>query len=981
MMIVQVWAQTKTVTGKVTDESGGPVAGASIIVKGTRLGTTSGSDGSFTLSVPSTASAITVSFAGYSAIDVSVTKSNNVAVRLISNSAGLDNIVVVGYGSAKKKSDVAGSVTQISAEKIQEKPVANLLDALQGKVAGLQVYTSSGEPSATPTVRFNGVGSLGASSTPLYVLDGIPIDAGTIISLNPEDMQSITVLKDASATSIYGSRAANGVIYYTTKKGSANKSQVTLQTQYSVSNLIKSTKDLFNSFMNTKQFTDFQVASGQQTQAQVNATLATYHADTKWYKSYYKENAPTYSANLGVSGGGGKTTYYVSGSYFKQEGLAYRSGYERYTFRSNVTTAVTNWLKMGINLSGGYDKRQANPYGSNSTNRGLAFLAQPYYSPLDSNGNKIYGLIPGWNRYAPEYLADKVQANQNNVQLNPTGYIEVTPVKNLILKSQGGMDFYDYRLNSVRYPSYIGALNSGQVSEEFDRGITKTITNTAEYRFNIAKRHSFTALAGQEFIRNTTTQFISSSSGQTDDRLVLLSAGPSSITATSSRTEYSYLSYFGRLNYNLNQKYYLDFSIRNDQSSRFGKDLRGATFYSVGAQWKIKEESFLSNTKWLTDLNIKASIGTNGNSAIDNYQALATVGNNTSSAYGLNTGFYISASGNPLLAWETQRQINVGFQALLFNRLSVEAEYFDRKTTNMIIDVPYAYTSGFSSVTSNVGSLNNHGVDVALSYDVLKSTKPGGGFLTAYGNFGWVEQRVTELFQGKNYYSIPNTGVTWAVGQSVNYYYPIFSHIDPATGNPLWYVPNASADQVINTNKDSKNVTSVFNSTSLLQNTGIKRYAPFNGGFGLSGGYRGFSIGVDFTYSQGKYLINNDRYFFENPSQFSGFNQSVNVLDYWKKPGDVTRFPKYGIQFTQFDSRLIENASFVRLKSLTVAYNVPKSVLNKTKVISGVKVYAQFRNLLTWTKYSGPDPEVDSNLSLGAYPNTRQSAVGLNFNF
>lgn len=972
---LQVNAQTKTVTGKVTDaKDGTPIAGVSITVKGA-AGTVTQPDGSFKIVVPSATKSISISSVGYDKADVNIPTSGVINYSLVREDSKLDEVVVIGYGTAKKKTDVAGSVVQVSGDRIQDRPAANVLDALQGQVPGLQVYTSSGEPSATPSVRLNGVGSLGASSTPLYLMDGVPIDPGTVLSLNPEDFESVTVLRDASATSIYGSRAANGVIYFTTKKGKANRSQISLNTQYGVSNLVKPTLNLFNSFMNTKQFTDFRVAIGQQTPAQIAALLAQFNGDTKWYKTYYQENVPTTQLDLNISGGGGKTTYYISGSYFDQEGLAYRSGYKRYTLRSNVTTTVNDWFQLGLNLFGGYDERETNPYGTNNTNRGLALLAAPYFSPTDASGKPYPDLIPGWNRYNPEYLANTNRGNSNNLQFNPSGYVQLSPFKGFTLKAQAGFEIYDFRENTTRMPSFIGSLNNGAVSESFTRGSTKTLTNTAEYKISFKERHNFTLLAGQEFIESNTTSFAGSSTGQTDDRLITVSAGPTNFAASSGRTEYAFLSYFGRVNYNLDSKYFLDLSVRNDQSSRFGRDLRGATFYSVGTMWKASKESFLSNVKWLNDLNVKATIGTSGNSSIGNYQSLATVG---TGLYNAGTTFGISAAGNPLLSWETQRQINFGISGTVFNRLNFDIEYYNRKTSNMLVSVPYAFTSGFSNITSNVGSLVNTGVNANLNYAIIKKRDAG---LNTYVNIGLVKEEVTELFQGKQFYIIPNTGVSWAVGQPVSYFYPIFAQVNPTNGLPEWYLPNSDPNKIVITNKDPKSVTSNFNTNALQQNTGIKRYAPLTGGFGFSGNYKSFSFQADFSFASGKYMINNDRFFFENPGQFPGFNQSVNVLDYWKQPGDVARFPRVGQQFTQFDSRLIEDASFMRLKNLTIAYNVSKDVLARTKAITGARFFVTFRNIWTLTNYSGPDPEVDTNVSLGANPNTSQVSFGLGLQF
>lgn len=296
----------------------------------------------------------------------------------------------------------------------------------------------------------------------------------------------------------------------------------------------------------------------------------------------------------------------------------------------------------------------------------------------------------------------------------------------------------------------------------------------------------------------------------------------------------------------------------------------------------------------------------------------------------------------------------------------------------MLLSVPFPYTSGFANINSNVGSLKNWGWNFSLDVDVIR--KPDA-YLTPYVNFNYNNQKVTELFQGRNYWIQPNTGVCWVVGQPVSYFYPIFKQVNSTNGLPEWYQANSNPDLIVYTQKDDSKVTSTFNSTGLQQNTGIKRYAPFAGGFGFSGGYKGFYAQCDFSFVQGKYMINNDRYFFENPNQFTGFNQSRTILDYWKKPGDVATFPKYGVQFTQFDTRLIENASFMRLKNLTVGYALPQSILKKSGFINGCKFYVTGRNLFTVTKYTGPDPEIDTNVTLGANPNTRQVAVGLDLQF
>jgi TonB-linked SusC/RagA family outer membrane protein len=978
LAFTQSFAQNRTVTGKVTDDKGAAIAGASVVAKSSKGGTTTAADGTFKLTVPNTVKVLTISSLNYVQKDVTIAANNTANASLVTSAAdALDEVVVVGYGSAKKKSDATGSVVTVNAERLQDRPSANILDALQGQVPGLQVFTSNGEPSTTPSVRLNGVGSLGSSSTPLYVLDGVAINAGTIISLNPEDFESITVLKDASATSIYGSRAANGVIYITSKKGKINNSKISIQSQYGVSNLVKPTTDYFNSMMNAQQLGAFEVGSGLRTATGLQTLRNLYGADvdTKWYKYYYRENAPTSQLDLNISGGGGRTTYYVSGSAFKQQGLAYRSDYERYTFRANVNSAVNNWMKMGVNISGGHDERMTNAYSSAAnTNGGLSILNLPYYPTKDANGVDYPNLIPGLQQYNPQYLQDMNPSVGRNLTLNSSAFVSINPFNGLIIKTQTGIDFYDYHVQSKRLPSNIASLNNGSTSESFTRSSLTTITNTAEYSFKVKERNSFVLLAGQEYVYNNVKGLSGSSTGQTDDRLTLISAGPTNYLASSSKTEYAYTSYFGRLNYNLDSKYFVDLSVRNDLSSRFGRELRGATFYSAGLMWKAKKEKFLQNVKWIDDLTFKGSLGTSGNSSVGDYQSLALVGTNL---YNTGSGFGVSSPGNPQLSWETQKQTNIGIQATLFKKLNVDVEYFNRITNNMVISVPYPYSSGWSTVTSNVGSLKNSGFNANVNYDFIKKKS---SFLNVYVNVGYVEQKITELFQGRQYWIIPNTGVAWAVGQPVNFFYPIFAGIDPANGDATWYRPNADPNKVVETTKGA--TTNVFNTVGLQQNLGIARVPPLNGGFGFSARHREFSVNADFSFSQGKYLLNNDRYFTENGNVFGGsYNQSYLVNDYWKKPGDITRFPRWNVQQTQFDSRLIENASFLRLKNLTFAYDFSKTLLDKQKVISGARLYVTGRNIWTLTNYTGPDPEVDSNLSIGANPNTSQIVVGFNLQF
>lgn len=956
-------AQTLQVTGIVTDAAdNSPLAGAAVKIKGTAAGVSCDAFGKFTIKANPN-SILEFSYIGMKAIEVAVNGRSVINVSLESDAVLLRETVVVGYGTAKKPGNIVGSISSVTSEKIQNKPVANVMDALQGQVAGLQIYTSSGEPSATSSVRLRGVGSLTAGNTPLYVLDGIPVESGSIVSLNQNDFESITVLKDASATSIYGSRAANGVIFITTKRGRIGEdAKVSFNASYGISSLANKS---FLSPMNSTQLLAHQLEYGIITPARWQE-LTDSGVDTKWVNYFFNNNAPTKQSDISVRGGGGRTTYYVSGSYIFQEGSSIRSTFEKYTFRSNIESQVKKWMRIGFNLSGGYDIRENSGYtyqGSNSTAGGIfgTILRQPYYNPYDSEGKPV-DYIPGVNAYSPYYLLAKQPSQGNNAQFNPNLFVQFTPFKGFTLRTQAGMDAYDYRSTNKRLPSYAGSLNNGQTNETFARGITRTITNTAEYKFMVANKHEIVVLAGHEGIDYNYDAFGATTSGQTDDRLTLLTAGPTNVNPTNSKAAYAYLSFFSRLNYSFGDKYFADFSIRNDGSSRFGRLNRSATFYAGGFMWNAKKENFLKDVKFIDKLNVKASIGTTGNSSIGNYDHLATVGTNQ---YNTTSGWILSTAGNPELGWEKQMLTNIGFNAEFFERLRVELDYYIKVTENMLMSVPTPYTSGFSSIMANVGTMENKGIDLTIGFDVIKTKDTYFGINTT---FNYNKNKITKLFYDLNEWVVPNTGVGYVVGKAVEFYYPVFAGVDPADGKQTWYLPN------------STETTKTFNASALQQMTGKPRYAPYSGGVSLNFSWKGIGLAADFSYVIGKYIVNNDRYFNENPYNFRGYNQSTAVLKSWKNVGDVTDFPKYG-EVLQFDTHLLENASFIRMKNLTASYTFPKVIFGQKNPFDNLRINVTGRNLWTYTKYKGADPEIDSNLTYGAYPNSKQLSIGLQLVF
>ena len=961
-----VTAQVTKVTGTViSEEDGLPVVGASILVKGTAVGTVTDMDGKFQLpNVPSSAKTLVISFIGMQSQELPIKQTMNVILK--PDTETLEEVVVLGYGSGKKIGSIVGSVAKVNSEKLSAKPVANAMDALQGQVSGLQVYTSSGEPGSSSSSYIRGVGSLTADNEPLYVLDGTPVSSSVMVMMNPNDFESVTVLKDASATSIYGSRAANGVIYITTKRGKiGEKAVITASGNYGTARLARRVSNP----MNSTELLNYQLSHGiikQETYDKyINSGI-----DTNWEDYFFKDDAPTYQANLSIQGGSNKTMYYVSGSYYFQDGITPRSEYNRYTFRSNLESRPTDWLRFGANFGATYDEQQTSLFtyqGSNNLNGGIfgTILNPTYYNPYGEDGSKL-DVIPGLNRYSPYYLSDKQPSSSNTAQLDGTAFIQLNPIEGLTIRSQFGIEAYDFRQTSKRLASHPNATQGGYTYEAFRRNAKLTITNTAEYNFKIKDIHDFTILIGQEGIKNDYQRFGSETTGQSDDRLSMLEAGTAATLLGADENDlytYQFLSFFGRINYALNDKYFADFSIRNDASSRFGKDNRNAIFMSGGLMWNMKKESFLEDVNFLSDLKLKASIGTTGNSSIGNYDHLALVGTNLYNAQG---GWKINTPGNGDLGWEKQTLANIGIEASFWNKYRIELTYYNKKTSNMLMDVPVPYTSGFSSITQNVGSMTNSGVEIAVSLDLLKTKDWFVGFNM---NYAYNKNKITELFYGYDEWAMPNYLVSYNVGEPVQYYMSEWAGVDPADGQQMWYIPGTDGE-----------TTKEYDEERLQQATGKKRYAPHNGGFGLNVSWKGLSLNADFAWVLGKYMVNNDYYFAANPYNFAGYNQSKDVLNEWKEPGDITDIPAYG-NVMQFDTHLLENASFLRLKNISLSYTLPKNWLLPTKVIQGVRIMATARNLFTITNYKGADPELDTNLTYGAYPNTKQFTIGAELTF
>ena len=976
LMTAATASAQKLVSGRVTDTHGEPVMGATVRVPGTKVITTTDANGNFKLKgVPATAKKISVSYIGMQPTTVSV--AGNVQVVLKDNELG--EAVVIGYGTAQKVGTVVGSVKKVGGEKVENNPTANVADALQGKVAGLQVLNNSGDAGDinNASIKLRGTGSFTASNTPLIVIDGSPAGTGMLAMLNDKDIESVTTLKDASATSIYGSRAANGVIFITTKKGRAEeKAQITISQSVGWSQLANA----INNQMNSSELLQFQLENGIITPDQYQ-TYKLHGANTNWQKYFFDNAAPMYNTDFSLRGGSGNTTYFVSASYKSQNSLTKVGHLKRYTLRSNLDTKPKQWLNFGLKQSVAYTDRLYNPDVSrdelvaNTANAVCAaYLYPAYWDPYSEEAKKTH-YITFANATDPMWQRQMMPATINDIIYNGVAYAQIQPVKGLTIKSQLGLYASDGRIFQATNPTIPDLNGVGSASASSSRSSMWTITNTVEYKFNIGDKHAITLLAGQEGIKGSSKGFDASATGITDSRLLNFAGATTPNMPGYSSSKYEYLSFFGRADYALMNRYFFNFTVRNDKSSRFGADNRAANFLSGGVMWRLSDETFMAATKsWLTDLQVKYSVGSTGNSEIGNYSSL---GLTTTTQYNGDAGLVIAQPSNKELGWEKQIQSNVGLTARLFDRVNIDVNYYNRKTKNMLMSTPLAYTTGFSSMMLNVGQLTNNGVEVEVSYDAFRSRD---AFVNVYANFAYNANKIDKLFNGQQSWDRPSYYLSYVVGKSINYYMAEFAGVDKNDGLAMWYTKGNHGNGKTVHEFNPETMTKTY-SNDLLQDVGKSYYPNMNGGFGFTASWKGLSLNADFAFVLNKYMLNMDYQFSTNNANAKqGFNQSRDMFKMWKKPGDITDIPSLATE-NVIDSRVLQNASFLRLKNLTLSYSLPQQWMQATRFFDSVRIYATARNLFTATKYKGGDPEMDGNIALGFYPSTRQYMLGVEVSF
>ena len=977
---IAAWAQT-VITGTVVSAADGePLIGASVKVKGEKAAAVTDLNGKFKIN---TEAGKTLVFSYIAMETLERPAKNGMLVKMQTAEEMMDELVVTGYGTGKKLGSLVGSVVTVDNKKMEKAVTPNFTDALAGQVSGLSVLTSSGDPSKSASIRLRGINSISSSSTPLFILDGAPISSTMFNTLNPSDIQDITVLKDAASTAIYGSRAANGVIVITSKKGKLNeKANLVVKGQYGFSTPVADGLQM----MNSQQYIQFRDMIGQPVSQSIKDLVNNYGISTNWRDEVLSNNAPTYTVDAALTGGSEHINYYLSFNHHSQEGLIEQSKMHREALRANVEGRLNRWFKAGVQLNLGTNSYQQNNEAEASdlyTSNPMLFsrLALPYDAPkyysFDDNGNIVWGNRADKLKYSglthPSFVNENRSYKKNNLTLMLNAFEQLNPIEGLTIRAQQAMDGYDYTTDNryIPYEAFTTPMGSsvaaseGYVSNSFQRYASYTFTHTIEYRKKI-KDHSFSALIGEESIFSRSRSFGVFTEGQTDPRQLRLTDGTSIAigNVSDSRAEESFNSFFGTLSYDFAGKYYLDASYRADGSSKFAPGHRWGHFYSVGGMWDLKKENFLKDVDWLDNLQARATYGLVGNSTgAGSYDYYGLFG--TGSMYNGQSSMGISNPSNSTLTWEKVGSFNAGVTFGFLDRVVLNVDAYRRKTSDMLMSIPFSYTTGFGGGMGNIGAMVNKGFDADINVKLLKTSDIDWTFKA---NVNYNKNEITELFAGRDEYIIANTGLKLEVGKPYGeFYYVEYAGVDPRDGKPMWYDIDGNLTKVYNEERDSK-----F--------TGKQRYAPWSGGFGTTFSWKGLSVTADFAWQHGKYMINNDNYFMKNANQGTSYNQAVDMLNIWTKPGDITDIPKYGEQI-QFDTHLLEDASFLRMKNLIVQYSLPEKWMKATKGIQNAKVFFVGRNLFTATKFSGYDPEPDINLVKFNYPNTRQFVFGMELTF
>ncbi|MBC7759210.1 MAG: TonB-dependent receptor [Phormidesmis sp. FL-bin-119] len=1023
--ITTAMAQNKTITGKVVGADDGlPLPGVSVRVKGGTAGTSTGADGNFSLNAPQSAAVLTFTYIGFVSQEVSVGSNNRVEVRLVTDAKQLSEVVVVGYGTSTRQS-FTGSAAVVTSEVFENRPVTSFEKALQGAVAGVTVSSVSGQPGAASTVRVRGVASISASATPLYVIDGIPITTGdlsqvattsdVLSSINPNDIESITVLKDASAGSIYGSRAANGVILITTKKGKSGVTKFTASVNGGYSSQAVDKHQTLDATQYFKQYFDYyynlRLAAGDSpaaaalsantsTKARLavnpynianpyvaGGTLdpnASLYYDTDWRDAVINRGEVK-NINVSAQGGSDATRFFISGGVFDQKGIVLASNFKRYSGKINVSNQVNKAINIGINTTLSYTD-QNTPAGAGGAANPVRFsdVVSNVYSlyQRDANGNPVvapsgslvYNYInPISVDFNPLGLAEKDEYITRTARaiLNP--YAEIGFTDHLKFRTNVGLDYINNRERLFYNPEHgNGAAPKGRAERYTVQDITVTFSNTLTYARQFGD-HDLTLLVGQEAYRTKYDNITASTTGFPFNGVPELVAGSVPGAPNSFITQKRLSSYFTRASYSFNNKYFLQGSFRRDGSSVFGSENRFGNFYSGGVAWRIGEENFLQDVKWLDELKLRASYGIVGNDRIGRYdaQGLYGLGNN----YQGQSGITYTNLANRALRWEENASTDIGVEFSLFSgRLGGEVSYYNKAAKGLLYNQPLSYTTGFASVTTNLASMDNKGFDILLTGIPLKNTD--FTWNTSF-NITTVKNKIKKLAGNE---VITGTKRLRVGSDLYQFYLRDYAGVDPADGAPLWYIDQLGSDGKPNgtrvTTRNYNLGTRYDNGSSL---------PDFTGGLTNTLRYKRFDFTAFLFYSYGGKIYDNLLQTLSHSGRNNGTQLTPGVYSAWSKAGDITNTPRFRPTNTDLgdsqSTRFLYDGSYIRVKNLTLGYDLKSDWARKVK-LANARLYLSGENMFTFAKHKGMDPETEiTGLANFDVPNIKTFSLGLNVGF
>jgi TonB-linked SusC/RagA family outer membrane protein len=1006
-------AQDRTISGKVLDATGAPIAAASITVKESHQGTSTGADGSFSLSVAANAKTLIVSAVNYTLAEFNIQNKRDLgSLTLQTSNTSLNEVVVVAYGQTKK-TNITGSVTTISGAAVADKPFSSVDKTLQGAVAGVQVSSTSGQPGSATDIRIRGIGSISASASPLWVIDGVAATTGdqssntttsnVLATMNPDDIESITVLKDAASTAVYGSRASNGVILVTTKKGRAGKTRINLSAE------VGQNSQAFNP--NVKPVNSIQTqtllrqglinAGYVSTNAQADALiidptnglgiLPNYTSvNTNWH-DVVSQNGPQGQYNISVAGGTDKTQIYASGGYFQQTGTTLASDFKRYNGSLSVTHKASDRFTISSVLNVGYTVQHTPSNGGTFANPVLAsFFLLPWYTPYTPGGALRFGAADSLNEFPqgaglfnPVVQADYNKNIYRQISLRGNVQGEYKILNNLKFTTRYAGEYSDISEDQYRNPFYgdgyaASAAAAGNAFSTYTRLYDWTWTNYLDFRQSLNKDQDFYFDVKPGYESYEFNKYNLQTGAQGFPQTLLLQYLTSAATPTTSfvlPTASSISSEFGLADINYKDRYVLTGSWRRDGSSVFGANHKYGSFYSVGGTWNINEEDFLKTSNLFTALKLRSSYGQTGNQqGFGLYTPLATYGYGNN--YAGEPGSGPNNVGNPNLSWEKNSIFNVGVDfGVLKDRITGTFEWYDRKTTNLLLAVPLSLTSGFTTQTENVGGLSNKGIEVTLGFRPVVTRD---FTWTINFNIAHNVNRVTALYRGQ---PIPSAQgeFQYTVGHDfLTYYLPQWAGVNEATGAPQWYTDNSS----------KKILTGSVDSANFTLNDKYSASPKIFGSFTNSFSYKGLTLDIQFNYNYGNYLYDTWGFINETEGAFlSAYNQQTRELQAWQKPGDKTDIPQIifgGNNNSNAQStRYLYKGDYMRLRNLQLNYSFPKSLLDKIHVAS-LSIYFRGTNLLTTgvDKNSPYDPEsgIYSNTNLEIFiPKTVTGGIKLGF--